>query len=144
MLNQQQSPQLHQHIDDYCVNSTIHGVKYLSSRKSTRNERIFWLLALILSTVLFIFLFSKVWIRYGDGPIAIEISPYQKPIWDIPFPAITICTETKSKASEFRFSEVYGRLSNGKQPFTNVTTEEYELISPAAFHFILILASLLG
>ncbi|XP_037031883.1 pickpocket protein 28-like isoform X1 [Bradysia coprophila] len=127
-----QSPQSHLLIDDYCNNSTIHGVKYLASRKNTRNERIFWLLALIISSVLFIFLFSKVWTRYGDGPIAIEISPYQKPIWDIPFPAITICTETKSKASEFKFSEVYGRLSNGKQPFTNVTPEELNSIRAMA------------
>lgn len=53
------------------------------------------------------------------------MSPYEKPIWDIPFPAITICTETKTK-SEFKFKDVYGRLSPGKRPFTNITPDEYD------------------
>lgn len=55
------------------------------------------------------------------------MSPYQKPIWDIPFPAITICTETKAKSSEFKFREVYQKLAPGKRPFNNITPDEYAL-----------------
>lgn len=116
---------LHQIIEEYCKNSSIHGVKHLSNRKNNRIEKLFWLFGLIVSFLFFIFLFSKVWIRYGDGPIAIEISPYQKPIWDIPFPAITICTETKSKSSEFQFKNVFQRITP-RQPITSLTPDEYE------------------
>lgn len=55
------------------------------------------------------------------------MSPYQKPIWDIPFPAITICTESKAKSSQFKFKEVYQKVAPGKLPFTNITPEEYDL-----------------
>lgn len=53
------------------------------------------------------------------------MKPDQKPIWSIPFPAITICTETKAKSSVIKFKEVYRKMTPGKRPF-NVTPDEYD------------------
>lgn len=113
-------------IDEYAKNSTIHGVKYILKRHNSRCERVFWLVGLIASFVLFMILFSKIWTRYSDGQISIEISPFQKPIWEIPFPAITICTETKAKSSEIIFKDVFRKLGSGKRPFSNLSPDEYD------------------
>lgn len=124
-LQKQSKSPTYQVVEEYAKNSSIHGIKYILNRQNNRCERIFWLIGLIISFIFFVILFSKIWIRYSDGPISIEISPYQKPIWDIPFPAITICTETKAKSSEIKFKDVYRKLGTGKRPFSNVTPDEY-------------------
>ncbi|KAJ6633490.1 Pickpocket protein 28, partial [Pseudolycoriella hygida] len=114
-------------VDEYCRKSTIHGIKYLLNRYQNRYEALFWLVWLAISFLCFLFLLSNIWIRYNDEPmVAMEISPNQKPIWDIPFPAITICTETKAKSNAIKFSEVYRKLVPGKRPFTKVTPTELE------------------
>lgn len=41
------------------------------------------------------------------GPIVIGVGNNPIPIWHIPFPAITICPETKAKSSVLNFTEVY-------------------------------------
>lgn len=34
-----------------------------------------------------------------------------EPVWELPFPAITICPETKAKQSVFNFTRMYNMVS---------------------------------
>lgn len=35
-------------------------------------------------------------------------------MWDIPFPAVTVCPETKSVKRELNFTELYHKFTNGR------------------------------
>ena len=45
------------------------------------------------------------------------------PVWKIPFPAITICPETKAKTSFANFTVNYNLIQGSEPPFDNLTDD---------------------
>lgn len=116
----------------YIANSSIHGVKYLRradsrqqglKQKSNNVQCIFWALALTVSLICFIVFVVKLCSSFERGPIAISHSEKAQPIWNIPYPAVTICPETKAKSKLINFTDVYHIMNEQKQPPYNVTQE---------------------
>ncbi|GLG96278.1 Pickpocket protein 11 [Gryllus bimaculatus] len=67
-----------------------------------------------MSVLAFVFMFSKMWKRWRDSPVIIAMDERQRAVWDIPFPAITVCPKTKMRATLFNFSQAYDRVKNGQ------------------------------
>jgi hypothetical protein len=105
--------------DRYVLIGSIHGLRYLANRGicqrfgsilsslkickisnvSKNFFRVFWFLAIVIATVCLLFSLSKV-LTNDDTKIKL-------PIYKVPFPAITICPETKTRKSIMDIAEAY-------------------------------------
>lgn len=51
-----------------------------------------------------IFLTYQKWDR---SPVIVSFATKQTPIWQIPFPSVTICPETKARQSKYNLTQMY-------------------------------------
>uniref|UniRef100_A0A182MR04 Pickpocket n=1 Tax=Anopheles culicifacies TaxID=139723 RepID=A0A182MR04_9DIPT len=108
---------------DYCANSSIHGFKYFVGSNRTRVEKIWWISMCILSIYGCGSLIQNVYDKWRRDPVVVTFAEKPTSIYDIPFPAITICPITKVKSSVLNFTAVYQRV---KEDGRNVTEDEYD------------------
>ncbi|KAH1025393.1 hypothetical protein HUJ05_010128 [Dendroctonus ponderosae] len=59
--------------------------------------------------------------KWESSPIIVSFSTREKPIYEIPFPAVTICPESKSASKRYSHSTIIKRLMR----YRNLTQEEY-------------------
>ena len=84
---------------EYCSNTSIHGVQYLGETRP-RREKIFWLCVFAVSIFCCSILINSIYIKWHETPVIVSFSEKSTPVWSIPFPAITICSETKRTLRE--------------------------------------------
>lgn len=53
-------------------------------------------------------IYDQLWL-YIRAPVLMSLESYPTPVWDIPFPAITICSENRIRPSAFNYSGVMKR-----------------------------------
>lgn len=85
---------IHKVAVEYSSRSSIHGLQYLAERRPL-HEKWFWLLVYIVTIY---FLFFEIWDVYNkwrDTPVIVSFAEKPTPVYSIPFPAVTICSETK-------------------------------------------------
>lgn len=58
-------------------------------------NRLFWTLSVIVSLLLALYLIYDLFTKMQDSPVIVSLGKSFTPIWDIPFPAVTICSENK-------------------------------------------------
>ncbi|XP_055920744.1 pickpocket protein 28 [Eupeodes corollae] len=106
-------PRLVNHIyHEYCNYTTIHGVQYLGQKRPFR-EKIVWIVALVISIIICTHLIYNTYIKWVETPVIVSFSEKSTPVWNIPFPAVTICSETKSfKNESFDFTQFYRHLKS--------------------------------
>ncbi|EZA54394.1 pickpocket protein 28 isoform X1 [Ooceraea biroi] len=84
----------------YCANSSLHGLRYVGDSSLSAVERIFWLIsflaALIIVTIYIYFIYQ----RWTHSPIIIALSPEPVSLTEFPFPSVTICNMNHVKKSE--------------------------------------------
>nr|CAI5824716.1 unnamed protein product [Callosobruchus analis] len=107
------------YLKEYCQNTSIHGFKYLSEKRSLC-ERYLWLLLISLSIAACGFLINRIYIKYITSPVIVSFATKESPLYAVPFPAVTICPMTKAKKSVYNFTRVVYDLMDDK----NITDEE--------------------
>ncbi|XP_035782625.1 pickpocket protein 28-like [Anopheles albimanus] len=80
-----------ENLREYCLNTTIHGLKYVGTVSLTLWERAYFFVTFIVVTACAIYFISNVYIKWQSSPIIIGLNPIATSIKDIPFPAVTIC-----------------------------------------------------
>jgi acid-sensing ion channel, other len=95
---------------DYTNSSTIHGVKYIGVRKRTFGERILWGAMFLIMLVACQVLIFDVYVKWTQNPVILSFANRPTSIWHIPFPAVTICPETKADSSKLNITEMYHRF----------------------------------
>lgn len=70
-------------------------------------------------------LIRNAWIIWDEKPVVIGFAEKMTPIWDIPFPTITICPETKTRVEKFNFSKAYDMIRTQKKE--NMSAKTYVL-----------------
>lgn len=71
--------------------------------------RLFWVVAFLLSFGACTFLIAKIYIKWRNDPVVVILDERSSPTWLIPFPAITICPESKAAKDFLDISEVFNR-----------------------------------
>jgi amiloride-sensitive sodium channel len=74
--------------------STIHGIKYIGDHQSPRASRTFWVCAFTLSILGCIYYATQVYDKWYVTP-DIGLKVEYKSSRNVPFPALTICPQTK-------------------------------------------------
>ena len=108
---------------DFTKNSTVHGVKYLGDRKRHWSERAFWIIAFIISVTGCSILIIKMYDKWQKSPVISSFAEKSTPVWEIPFPAITICPETKVTTDKLNFTKSFNLLK--ADATSNLTSEEF-------------------
>ncbi|XP_034490319.1 pickpocket protein 28 [Drosophila innubila] len=91
--------------DEFCRNTSIHGLKYINSRKLHTADRVFFGLALFSVLCFAGFLMQEAFDKWNTTPVIVGINPEPTYITNEPFPAITICNLNQaliSKAAQIR------------------------------------------
>lgn len=112
--------------NDFCENTSIHGVKYFGGRNRPNLERGWWIISFFVSITLCSLLIHNLWIKWDETPVFVSFAEHSTPVWEIPFPAVTICPETKAQKALFNYTDIYHRidLANSTCTRANLTEEE--------------------
>ncbi|GLV34809.1 pickpocket 26 [Carabus blaptoides fortunei] len=97
---------------EYCENSSLHGIRYMGEKGRSTTERIWWVLIFVASIFMCSHLIHKTWIKWNLSPVIVSFAQSPTPVWQVPFPAVTICSETKARQSVFNFTEAYHSREN--------------------------------
>ncbi|GLV34808.1 pickpocket 26 [Carabus blaptoides fortunei] len=97
---------------EYCSNTSIHGIGYLGADDTCMTEKIWWLIVFTLSVVVCAILINKTWTKWQNTPVIMTFSHTQTPIWEIPFPAVTICPVNKVQQSLYNYTQAYRNRNN--------------------------------
>ncbi|XP_049294259.1 pickpocket protein 28-like [Anopheles funestus] len=87
------------------------------------SPRIWWVAMCILSIYGCGSLIQTVYDKWRRDPVVVTFAEKPTPIYDIPFPAVTICSITKVKSNVLNFTAVYQRVVHGGG---NITEQEYD------------------
>lgn len=107
---------------DFCNNSTVHGVKYLGEKQRHWSERAFWVMAFIISVTGCTIMIVKIYDKWQYTPVIVSFAEKSTPVWQIPFPAVTICPETKAMKKHVDMTKGYIYTRVGMRD--NLTDEE--------------------
>ncbi|XP_028152237.2 pickpocket protein 28-like isoform X1 [Diabrotica virgifera virgifera] len=105
---------------DYCEHSSITGFNYVAEERS-KTERILWLILIAVALSLSIYFINEQYNKYEENPFIVSFATRDTPIYEIPFPAVTICPFAKFNRSIFNYTNVVHRL------WDNLTISNYEL-----------------
>ncbi|GBP43268.1 Pickpocket protein 28 [Eumeta japonica] len=96
-------------------NEFHHPVTPSSRRgKEVRLETlVFWLVTFLLSLGLCSVLICNVWIKWRESPVIVSFSEKMIPVWQVPFPSLTICPRIKTKTFVYNFTENFQEFQNG-------------------------------
>ena len=86
-------------LKEYADSTTIHGISYIFKNGISILERIIWMAAVVTGTILAIYLSSISYIDWEGSQVTTTLLTTGKPIWEIPFPAITICAQVQTKVA---------------------------------------------
>lgn len=90
--------------------------KFPKSQKSryeyifSNNFRVFWILVFFVLIYAYVHLTVQIWDKWNESPVIVSFDDKSTPVWKIPFPAITICSEVKASKTRFNFSRVFNKF----------------------------------
>ncbi|XP_061399072.1 pickpocket protein 28-like [Musca vetustissima] len=85
--------------EEFCSNTSIHGFQYFGQRRP-KKEIGFWIIVFVITIYFCTTIIVKIYTKWCETPVIVSFSEKSTPIWNIPFPAVTICPETKRALKE--------------------------------------------
>lgn len=120
---------LSEYFSEYSDNTSIHGVRYLGEKKRSILERLCWFVVLAISLYLCVYLIAKTYEKWTTSPVIVSFAKSPTPVWKIPFPAITVCPETKAKQRVYNFTDAYHKYHENRDNMTEQELKEFEQVS---------------
>lgn len=87
------------HLSDYCLNTTIHGLRYVGLKELSIKERLFFGFAFVLVVGLASYFISNIYVKWKQNPMIIGMNAKLSSSRDYPFPAVTICNMNQARES---------------------------------------------
>ncbi|KAH8361996.1 hypothetical protein KR200_002218 [Drosophila serrata] len=91
---------LSRNTDEFCRNTTIHGLKYINNSKLRSSDRFFFGIALLTVLSCAIYLIQDAFDKWNTTPVIVGIDPELTSITNEPFPAVTICNLNQALAKK--------------------------------------------
>ncbi|KYB27274.1 sodium channel protein Nach [Tribolium castaneum] len=79
----------------FCLNTALHGYRFIVLPKRILLERVFWTTIVTISLISAVVLLLLAWINFQENPTLLVTDSTHYPIWNYPFPAVTICSFNK-------------------------------------------------
>nr|XP_015838365.1 PREDICTED: pickpocket protein 28-like [Tribolium castaneum] len=110
---------LRNYFREYCVCTSIHGFRYFGEKR-TIFERIWWFINFVICLAACGYFIHAVYQKWDSSPVIVTFATTRTVIFDIPFPSVTICPESKVVPSIFNYTKVLQKKEN----WLNVTEAE--------------------
>ncbi|KAI5743302.1 hypothetical protein M8J77_016647 [Diaphorina citri] len=81
---------------EYCLKSTIVGLRYIVESKRRLYERIGWTLLVVFAAIFVFLMYVSTWYEFVKGPTRIVVDNPRYPLERTDFPAVTICPINKA------------------------------------------------
>lgn len=93
--------------------------------------RVLWLIAFLVSVVLCGYQIFYIYKKWNQRTVIVSFAEKSTSVWEIPFPAITICPITKAQKAMLNFTDIYHKMSPNKENglHYNLTDETYVILS---------------
>ncbi|KAF2896997.1 hypothetical protein ILUMI_09180, partial [Ignelater luminosus] len=91
--------------------------------------RLVWLTILVISLLICIYSIVQIYIKWKAFPAFVTIAKSPTPVWQVPFPAVTICPETKVRQRVFNYTNAYHKYNEDPE---NTTAEELQHFEQAS------------
>lgn len=78
----------------------------MTDRRRPVLERIFWICVFLLSLFSCGRFINDAWNKWEENPVIINYNQKSTYVLEVPFPAITICPETKTRRKIFNYTEM--------------------------------------
>ncbi|KAL1488765.1 hypothetical protein ABEB36_014564 [Hypothenemus hampei] len=106
---------------EYCNSSSIHGFKYFGEKR-TYFERIWWFVVFSIVVGVSSYTLFQAYNKWKRSPVIVSFDTKETKIWDLPFPAVTICPKSKSQNFLYNYTDIYWK---SKHQALNKTEESY-------------------
>ncbi|XP_031355998.1 pickpocket protein 28-like [Photinus pyralis] len=103
------------YVSECCSNCSVHGFKFLGERNRNIFERILWLTTLIVCITLCASTILQAYHKWQRSPVVVSFATTETPVWDIPFPAVTICPEARAERSIVNYTDLVLMVRRGEQ-----------------------------
>ncbi|XP_063915464.1 pickpocket protein 28-like [Zophobas morio] len=113
---------------EYTEISGIHGLRYLTEKR-TVFEKILWGLLLLISLAGCTLMIYQIVERYKNSPIVVSFATKDTPLFSIPFPAVTICPESKCLEDHFNYSDAYNKIFHSNTRLNSTEMRNFYYIS---------------
>ncbi|CAL7937690.1 unnamed protein product [Xylocopa violacea] len=87
-------------LEQYCTNSSLHGLRYIGDSNLSIVERVFWIISFSLAVLTAGYYIWYLYQKWVSTPIIISLSPESVALDEFPFPSVTICNMNNAKKSE--------------------------------------------
>ncbi|KAL3273930.1 hypothetical protein HHI36_015355 [Cryptolaemus montrouzieri] len=91
---------------NFCNHTGIHGFQYFGQHR-TLIEKIWWLLVFLITFSACAFCIFLIYEKWATSPVIVSLATKETPIYQIPFPAVTICPTIKYTRECFRDDELF-------------------------------------
>ncbi|RZC41709.1 ASC domain containing protein [Asbolus verrucosus] len=98
------------YIREYCSRSSVHGVQYIGEKKRPFFERLWWFFVFVVSLSACAFTIREVYKKWEQSPVIINFANTGTPTYEIPFPAVTVCSESKSDEDAFNYTKIMHKI----------------------------------
>ncbi|XP_050067230.1 pickpocket protein 28-like [Anopheles maculipalpis] len=98
--------------EEYCSESSVHGVRFFVGNQRSACVKLTWLGVFILSLVGCGVMIQQAYNKWDRTPVIVTLSEVPTPVWDMTFPAVTICPEIKVLNTRFNFTQDFETLQS--------------------------------
>ncbi|XP_050509577.1 pickpocket protein 28-like isoform X2 [Diabrotica virgifera virgifera] len=109
---------------EYSKSTGIHGVSYIGEKR-TYFEKIWWLIVFAIALSSCVYAILEVYQKWIRSPVIVTFATQETPIYSIPFPAVTICPESKTNQSLYNHTKVVRKLVDKK----SLTEDEQNILN---------------
>ncbi|XP_031357399.1 pickpocket protein 28-like isoform X1 [Photinus pyralis] len=103
------------YMSECCSNTSLHGFKFLGERNRSIFERLLWLLTLVICIFFCVINILEAYHKWQTSPVVVSFATTETPVWEIPFPAVTICPEVKTEKDIANYTDLVLKITRGEQ-----------------------------
>lgn len=117
---------------DFSNYTTVHGVRYFNEKQRHWLEKVFWVVSFVISIICCSILITRSYVDWHQNPVFVAFADKTTPVWKIPFPAVTICPETKALKEYVDISKGYHVIMSDIAQESNLTSAEKSYLEAVA------------
>lgn len=87
------------HFKEFCQNTTIHGMKFITTNSFHWTERLFWGSLVTVAVAGVIYISCQLSQKFSNSPLATVVESTMFPVSDIPYPSVTLCLNNRFSAA---------------------------------------------
>ncbi|XP_044758989.1 pickpocket protein 28-like [Coccinella septempunctata] len=113
------------YLKEYCDVSSIQGLSYLTKDDNSLFERCWWTVVFLCCLSGCTYMIYEVCKKWVETPVLVSLATKDTPIHKVPFPAVTICPESKISRSCVNYSKVLRLRKAGRGDEVSPLENEY-------------------